>query len=140
VRDVEVKFAVRDGACIAYEVFGSGPIDVVVEPANAFPIDLMWDLPQLAEFMDALGQIARVIAFDARGMGASDPLPAMDGAARVENQASDLLAVLDAAGADRATVLSFGSGVEVVVAAIYPSACDPWSSTTFDPPFRSCVA
>jgi class 3 adenylate cyclase len=120
VRDVEVKFAVRDGACIAYEVFGSGPIDVVVEPGNTFPIDLMWDLPQLAEFMDALGQIARVIAFDARGMGASDPLPTMGAAATLENQASDLLAVMDAAGSDRATLLSFGGGVEIVLAATYP--------------------
>ena len=37
-----------------------------------FPIDLMWDLPQLAEFMDALGRVARVIMYDSRGSGASD--------------------------------------------------------------------
>ena len=48
-----------------------------------FPIDLMWDLPQLASFMETLGGFARVIAFDIRGTGASDPIPDF-GAATVE--------------------------------------------------------
>ena len=57
MRDVEVRYAVRDGKRIAFEVFGSGPCDVVVL-RFACPIDLMWDLPQLASFMDTLGGFA----------------------------------------------------------------------------------
>jgi class 3 adenylate cyclase len=121
VRDVDVEFAVRDGSYIAYEVFGAGPVDLVVEPGNSFPIDLMWDLPQLAEFMDALGRVARVVVIDGRGQGASDPLPTTDGAAGVENQAADLLAVLDAVGAERASILGLFTGPsDLVFAATYP--------------------
>ena len=71
MRDVDVDYVVRDGAAIAFEVFGNGPVDLVVHQ-SMFPIDLMWDLPQLAEFMDALGRVARVIMYDSRGSGASD--------------------------------------------------------------------
>jgi class 3 adenylate cyclase len=120
VREVQVEFAVRDGASIAYEVFGGGPIDLATQ-SSRFPIDLMWDLPQLAEFMDALGHVARVIAYDQRGFGASDPLPTTDGAAAAESAAADLLAVLDAAGCDRVSVLNlYGSAQTAFFAATYP--------------------
>jgi pimeloyl-ACP methyl ester carboxylesterase len=119
VRDVEVDYAVRDGAGIAYEVFGSGSVDLVF--SGRFPIDLMWDLPQLAYFLDALGKVARVIAYDNRGYGASDPLPTTDGAAGTESAAADLLAVMDAVGCDRASLLNlYGATHVVFFAATYP--------------------
>src|SRR5579871_6619424 len=101
MREVEVKFAVRDGAYIAYAVFGSGPVDLLFSTSPTCPIDLMWDLPQLAEFMAALGQMARVLVFDQFGHGASDPMPTADPVAFVETQASAILAVLDAARSER---------------------------------------
>ena len=119
MRDVEVRYAVRDGKRLAFEVFGGGPCDVAVLQ-SACPIDLMWDLPQLASFMERLGGFARVIAFDLRGQGASDPIPDF-GAATVEMHADDFLAVLDAAGSERATLFDLTRGpVGVVVAATYP--------------------
>ncbi len=121
MRDIEVQFARRDGAYLAYEIFGTGPIDLVVRPSNSFPIDLMWDLPQLAEFMDALGRVARIIAYDNRGFGASDPISTTDQVAGLESDAADLLAVLDAAGCERPTLFSLSFGIaEVVFAATYP--------------------
>ena len=121
VRDVEVDFAVRDGARIAYEVFGAGPIDLVVWTGNRFPIDLMWDLPQLAEFMETLGKVARVIVYDPRGCGASDPLPTTDGAAGTESSSADLLAVLDATDADCPSILDLTFGTNLVFyAATHP--------------------
>ena len=122
VREAEVEFAVRDGAHIAYEIFGSGPVDLVMLPNSTFPIDLMWDLPQLASFLDSLGEMARVIAFDQRGMGASDPLPTIDGAAGTEALASDILAVMDAAGSERASIITFYTAgtSELLFAATYP--------------------
>jgi class 3 adenylate cyclase len=120
VETPEVQYArTRDGAYVAYEIFGSGPTDLVLSK-SLFPIDLMWDLPQLADFLGALGQLARVIAYDLRGNGASDPLPTTDSDAGLESQAADLLTVLDAAGSDRASLLTFGGTVELVIAATYP--------------------
>jgi len=122
MREGEVRYLVRDGARIAYEVFGSGPVDLLVVRGGAqFPIDLMWELPQLAEFMDGLGAGARVIVYDSRGTGASDPLPTSDGAAGLENGAADILAVLEAAGSDRPSILDLGYGsFAVFMAATYP--------------------
>jgi class 3 adenylate cyclase len=121
VRDVEVEFVVRDGVRLAYEVFGNGPIDLVVATGGRFPIDLMWDLPQLAEFMDALGSMARVIAYDGRGHGASDPIATTDGAAGMEEAAASLLAVVDAVGSDRVAFLDFAHGAAPVFLTVtYP--------------------
>jgi class 3 adenylate cyclase len=120
MRDVQVEYAVREGASIAYEVFGSGPVDLVMNPVR-YPIDLMWDLGQLADFLDALGQVARVIAYDARGYGASDPMPTTDGAAGIESAAADQLAVMDAVGCDRVSILNTYANTHVLFfAATYP--------------------
>ena len=119
VRDVEVRYAEHGGKCLAYEVFGEGPTDLLVHQV-CYPIDLTWDLPQLSEFMGGLGECARVIAFDSRGEGASDPIDD-PGAATLEAWCDDALAVLDAAGADRATVFDMTTGVGgIVLAATYP--------------------
>ena len=121
IEEPEVQYAKTPAAAyIAYEIFGTGPIDFVVFSGNLVPIDHMWDLPQLAEFMDALGHLARVITYDARGLGASDPLPTTDPAAGLESQASDLLTVLAAAESERASILTFQGSSELVIAATYP--------------------
>src|SRR5262245_28478214 len=78
----------------------------------------MWELPQLAEFMDELGRMARVIVFDSRGGGASDSLPEPD-AAPIEDAANDLTSVLNAVGSDRATLLVLNKN-DVFVAAVVP--------------------
>ncbi len=77
----------------------------------------MWDLPQLASFMESLGRMARVIVYDTRGIGASDP---SSGTAAVEDESDDLLAILDAAGSDRVTVFDMQTGSGVLFAATYP--------------------
>src|SRR5205823_10129595 len=119
VRDVDVRFAVREGKRLAFEVFGSGPCDVIVFQLVC-PIDLMWDLPQLASFMERLGGFARVIAYDGQGYGASDPF-SDPGAATLEMTCDDLLAVLDAADSQRATVFDMAGGLNgVMFGATYP--------------------
>lgn len=120
MRDIEVDYVVRDGGSIAFEVFGSGPVDLALLN-NRFPIDLMWELPQLASFMEALGRLGRVIAYDPRGHGASDPFPTTDSAAVLEGAAADLLAVLDATGSERVTTVNLYSGsTELFLAGTYP--------------------
>jgi class 3 adenylate cyclase len=117
VRDVDVEYTVLpDGATVAFVVFGSGPVDLLVHQ-NLFPIDVMWDLPQLAEFMDALGRVARVIMYDTRGQGASD----WCADSGLEREADDLRSVLDAANAERVSVLDMTNGLNgVMFAATYP--------------------
>ena len=120
MRDIDVEYAVRDGGSIAFEIFGSGPVDLLVQQ-TLFPIDLMWELPQLADFMDTLGNLARVTAYDPRGHGASDPLPTTAGAAGTESSADDMLAVLDGAGTDRVTIFDMTLGTTALsFAATYP--------------------
>jgi class 3 adenylate cyclase len=121
VHEIDVDYVVLpDGASVAFTVFGSGPVDVLLN-FSVWPIDLMWDLPQLGEFVDTVGSVARVIAYDPRGCGASDPIPATLGAAGVENVAVDRKAVLDAIGSERATLLDMGQGsTSVFFTATYP--------------------
>jgi class 3 adenylate cyclase len=119
VEEPEVKFAERDGKCLAYEVFGQGPCDVLGFLACC-PIDLMWELVQLRSFMGRLGEFARVIVYDPPGQGASDPWSDQD-VATLEAACDDALAVLDAAGSPRATFLDmFGGVTGLLFAATYP--------------------
>jgi class 3 adenylate cyclase len=118
VRHAEVRFVERDGDYLAFTVFGEGPIDLATTQTRV-PIDLMWEFPQFAAFMEALGRIARVIVWDGRGFGASDPI--RDGAAaNAETYADDVGAVLDAAGSDRATSFEMNAAGMWIFAAMQP--------------------
>jgi class 3 adenylate cyclase/pimeloyl-ACP methyl ester carboxylesterase len=119
VRDAEVRFAKHGRKSIAYEVFGTGPRDVLVRH-DWCPIDLMWEQPQLASFMEALGTLARIIVFDPLGYGASDPI-SDPGAATLEALSDGVLAVLEAARAPRAILFDIASGLgAVTMAATFP--------------------
>jgi class 3 adenylate cyclase len=118
VREAEVRYAEHNGDYLAYSVFGDGPNDLAVAQSR-FPVDLMWELPQLATFMEALGRLARVIVWDARGVGASDPLRDPNTAIS-EVFADDVVTVLDAAASDRVSIFEMGSATSLVFAATYP--------------------
>jgi pimeloyl-ACP methyl ester carboxylesterase len=64
-----------DGLHIAYQVVGSRPIDIVYVPNWASPVDLMWEEHRYARFLSRLASFSRLILFDKRGSGASDPVP-----------------------------------------------------------------
>src|SRR5215472_5787028 len=111
VRGAEVRYVERDGDYLAYTVFGEGPHDLAVSPGR-IPIDLMWQFPQLAAFMEALARMARVIAWDARGFGGSDPSP-VPSVSNAETYVDDLRALLDAADSERATLFQMKSGSHI---------------------------
>jgi class 3 adenylate cyclase len=117
VRESDVRFAERDGTYVAFTMFGTGPVDLIVAQSR-FPIDLMWELPSLALFMESLGRFARVIVFDSHG-GASDPLPALD-ASLWEHGLDQMLAVLDAAESEQASILDLFGTAGPAFAATYP--------------------
>jgi class 3 adenylate cyclase len=119
VREVDVRFARRDGKSIAYALFGSGSFDVLLGQVWC-PIDLMWDLPQLASFLDELGGMARVIVFDALDNGASDGLSDLN-RSTTEAYADAALSVLDAVRAPRVVLFdTAGGGMGLPFAATYP--------------------
>ncbi len=57
---------------IAYQVFGEGPVDLVLVPGWVSNLDMMWEEPRLANWLRHLGSFARVMLFDKRGTGLSD--------------------------------------------------------------------
>jgi class 3 adenylate cyclase len=119
VRESEVRWTEFEGKSIAYEVFGAGPIDLLVVQQWA-PIDLIWEQPQLAAFLDRLGAMARVIVFDTLGSGASDRV-AFRLASSLETFADASLAVLDAVDSSRTVVLDTSAGMSAATfAAMYP--------------------
>src|SRR4051812_27670214 len=119
VRETEVRYAERNGDFLAYSVFGAGSHDLALMQSRT-PIDLMWELPQLAEFLEALGRMARVIVWDARGAGASDPIRDSSSSSD-EILADDMATVFDAAGAERVTIFDVANGGgSTIYAATYP--------------------
>ena len=71
----ETRYARVGDAYVGYQVFGSGPLDIVFIPAWNSNVDVMWEDPWLARFLRRLASFARVITFDKRGTGISDPVP-----------------------------------------------------------------
>ncbi len=67
-------------------------------------IDALWDEPSAVRFFDRLSQLGRVIQYDMRGSGVSDPIPGDIQWLPLENYVQDVIAVLDAAGSERAVV------------------------------------
>jgi len=119
VRDAEVRYVEREGSFLAYSVFGEGSLDLAVAQSR-FPIDLIWEFPQLAAFMEALGRLARVIVWDPRGFGASDPIGDPT-AATTELFDDDMLAVLGAAESERPTLFAMSASPAIpVYAATHP--------------------
>ena len=90
---------------IAYQVFGDGPIDLLVLPGPAIPIDTIDDEPSMYRFHRRLATFSRVIRFDQRGTGMSSRVPSLD-ALGPNYWAEDAIAVLDAVGCEQATVLA----------------------------------
>jgi len=115
----EVRYAVNDGVHIAYTVVGDGPIDVVYTSGIWSNLDVMWEEPRWAHFLDRLASFSRLIAFDMRGVGLSDrgsdpPF--------LESQMDDMSAVMGAAGSESAVIFggARGGAMSMLFAATYP--------------------
>ena len=102
----ETRYALRDGQHIGYQVWGSGPIDVLeFNNGLMISIDETFDEPNWLRCEELLSSFCRLIRFDALGLGLSDPLPAGT-SPTIAGWAEDALAVLDHAGCERAAVTS----------------------------------
>jgi class 3 adenylate cyclase len=122
-RDMESKISyARSGdAHIAYRTLGTAPIDLVVVSQWFSNVEMERDVRPLARFDDRLASFGRVILFDKRGVGLSDPVPTSS-FPPIEEWMDDLRAVLDAVGSERAAVVASMAGgfMASVFAATYP--------------------
>ena len=108
-------------AHIAHQIVGDGPIDILFIAEWLNHIDEQWEEPRLAGFLEGLSRFSRLILFNPRGMGASDPIPA-GRSPTAEEWMDDALAALDAAASERAAVLGTGAGgtIALLLAAAHP--------------------
>ena len=109
---------------LAYQVLGEGPLDMVVIESWVHHVEAFWEIPELARQRRRLASLGRVIIFDRRGTGMSDPVP-LDRLPDLETQVADICAVMDAAGSTRAAILGLAEGgpLAVLLAASLPERC-----------------
>ena len=100
-----VGYAPQGSYRIAYEVFGSGPIDLVLSAGSFGAFDTDWEDPGAELFFRMLASFARVIRFDRRGTGGSDPLP-IDALPPWESFVEELDCVMDEVGSQRAVIMA----------------------------------
>jgi len=111
-----------DGAHIAYQVLGAGPIDLLEPSGGSYiSIDVRDEDPRWYQFERRLASFSRLIRFDPRGIGLSDPI-SPSSPPSIEDWVSDAEAVLDTVGSDRAAILGQGRGgvVSIVLSATRP--------------------
>ena len=115
----KTQYARNGDVNIAYQVLGDGPIDLVVLPGFISHLDLWWTLPEVTAFMRRLASFSRLILFDKRGTGLSDPVASPPA---LEERVDDLRAVLEAVGSARAHLLGISEGgpTSVLFAASHP--------------------
>lgn len=118
----EIRYARSGDVHIAYQVFGQGPVDLVIIPGFISNIEHYWDWPEAARSLNHLASHARVVLFDKRGTGRSDRLGQLP---NLDQRMDDTRAVMDAAGIERAAVMgvSEGGSLAVLFAAAHPERC-----------------
>jgi class 3 adenylate cyclase len=115
----ETRYARSGDVHIAYQVVGDGALDLVWIPSLAHHVELSWENPPVARFLDRLAGLGRVIVYDKRGTGMSDRVSSDT---TLETRMDDIRAVMHAAGSDRAVVCGLGEGGPhaMLFAATYP--------------------
>jgi pimeloyl-ACP methyl ester carboxylesterase len=119
VAQPETRYAQSGDVHIAYQVFGEGDLDIVLVNGFTTHVELVWEHEASRHYLERLASFARVIAFDRRGSGLSDPVGA---APTLEERMDDVRAVMDAAGSERAALIGISEGVcmSLLFAATYP--------------------
>ena len=118
----DTRYAKSGDVHIAYQVFGEGPINLVLASPFVSNVEHWWDEPDVDRWLLRLASFARVVMLDKRGTGMSDrgaELPGLD------QRIDDLRAVMDAAAMDQAALLGISEGgpLTALFAATYPNRC-----------------
>ncbi len=117
----ETLYARAGEVHIAYQVLGDGPIDIILADQWFSHMDAQWDVPPLAQFRHRLASFGRVIMFDKRGIGLSDPVP-INALPTLEVWIDDLRTVMDTVRSARAALITNigGALMAIVCAAAFP--------------------
>jgi class 3 adenylate cyclase/alpha-beta hydrolase superfamily lysophospholipase len=115
----QTRYARSGELHIAYQVVGDGPIDLVYVPSWISQVEHYWEEPSVARYFNRLASFSRLIMFDRRGSGLSDPVAS---APTLEEQMDDVVAVMDAASSERAAVFALleGGAMAALFAATHP--------------------
>lgn len=110
----EIQYAkATDGIHVAYQVFGDGSTDLVIVPGWVSHLELIWEQDEAAAFLNRLGEFCRVVLFDKRGTGLSDPV---SHAPPVDERMDDIGAVMEATGIREAALLGYSEGGPLALA------------------------
>jgi class 3 adenylate cyclase len=117
----QTRYAKNGDLHIAYQAVGDGPLDLVLVDQWFSNVDAQWDFEPLERVLKQLASFSRLIVFDKRGTGISDPV-SVDKLPTLEEWIDDLRAVLDEVGSERTALLSGigGSLMTLLFAATYP--------------------
>ena len=115
----ETQYTKSGDVHIAYQVLGSGPLDVVFVPGFVSHLEHQWDSARWAHMMHRLASFSRLIMFDKPGTGLSDRFAAIP---TLEQRMDDVRAVMDAVGSERAAFIGVSEGgpMSILFAATYP--------------------
>jgi pimeloyl-ACP methyl ester carboxylesterase len=97
----ETLYAPCGDLSLAYQVFGDGPVELVVGGSFASHVELCWTVPEFVAFFERLSTFCRVLIFDKAGVGLSDPVPKVP---TLDDRAAEIEAVMDAVDFDRAVL------------------------------------
>jgi len=117
----ETRYAQSGGVNVAYQVVGDGPVDLLYIPGWVSNVEGNWELPELNRFLRRLASFSRLIMFDKRGTGLSDPVVGSE-LPTLEERLDDARAVLDDVGSQRAVLFGYSEGgnLSALFAATYP--------------------
>jgi len=115
----DVSYARSGDVAIAYQVVGEGGTDTVFVRGTLADLLAGWDMPLFVDHVEGLARSGRVLLFDKRGSGLSDPVRQVP---TLETRMDDIRAVMDAAGSERAVLWAAqeGSRIATLFAASYP--------------------
>jgi class 3 adenylate cyclase len=113
------RYALSGDVNIAYQVMGTGPVDIIMVPGVVSHVEFAHEAPGYTSFLRRLSTFSRVITFDKRGQGLSDRI---SGAPSLEERMDDVRAVMDVVGSKRAAIWGFSEGcaMSALFTATYP--------------------
>lgn len=123
MKQPETKYVKSGDAHIAYQVVGDGPVDLLFAFGIPLSIDAVWDRDEPARFLSSIASFSRLMLFDRRGVGLSDPISLTSPLPTLEERVDDALMVLDAAGSKRAAVMGTdiaGGQLALLLSATHP--------------------
>jgi len=133
----DVSYARSGDVAIAYQVVGEGPIDLVFIRGTLADLLAGWDMPLFVDHVETLAESARVLLFDKRGSGLSDPVRQVP---TLETRMDDVRAVMDAVDSERAVLWAAQEGTRIALlfAATYPERTS--ALVLYDPTARGLRA